>query len=77
MISNISYWTNMDMLHMIGISCVSILVYLYILKTTFKDNILFFFKRLIQVKETQPILYSYRHICLLLVSYFLSIKAPI
>lgn len=74
MTSSMPYWTTMDMYHMIGLSCVSIVVYVYLIRDIFKNNIILFFNRLFKIKD-KPILYSYRHICVLLCSYFLVVAS--
>ena len=50
---------------------ISVLVYLSVFKLSFKENICFLIKKLFQIKNSQPILYSYRHISLMVASYFL------
>ena len=71
MISNFSNWTNFELYQLLFVSIVSVLVYLYLIKVSFRDNIIFLLQKLFAIKDKQPILYSYRHICLMALSYFL------
>ena len=52
---------------------ISTLVYLVIFRMSFKDNVCFLIKKLFQIRNSQPVLYSYRHISLVIASYFLII----
>lgn len=58
---------------LIIMSTISIIIYTHISNLTFKDNVLFLFKKLFILREVQPVLYSYRHISLMVISYFLTI----
>ena len=71
MISNFITMTNTELLYLIATFAVSVLVHLSILKMSFKDNVCFLIKKLFQIRNNQPILYSYRHISLAVASYFI------
>lgn len=74
MVSSVISLANTELLYLIVTFAISTLVYLSILKMSFKDNICFLIKKLFQIKNNQqPILYSYRHISLTIASYFLVI----
>ena len=71
MISSFIAMNNTELLYLIATFAVSVLVHLSVLKMSFKDNVCFLIKKLFQIRNNQPILYSYRHISLAVASYFL------
>ena len=71
MISSFANLTSTDLIYLITTFAISVLVYLSILKTSFKDNVCYLIKKLFQIRNSQPILYSYRHVSLMIASYFL------
>ena len=71
MISSFANLTSTDLIYLIVTFAISVLVYLSILKTSFKDNVCYLIKKLFQIRNSQPILYSYRHVSLMIASYFL------
>lgn len=71
MISSFIGLTNTELIYLIVTFAISVLVYLSVFKLSFKENICFLIKKLFQIKNSQPILYSYRHISLMVASYFL------
>ncbi len=73
MISSLLTLSYEQVLQLIVTSAVSVLFFIQIMNFVFKNNIIFLFKKLFAVREVQPVLYSYRHISLMIVSYFLII----
>ena len=73
MISSLLALDYNQVLQLIITSAISVILYIQIMNFVFKDNIIFLFKKLFAVREAQPVLYSYRHISLMIVSYFLII----
>lgn len=73
MISSLLTLSYEQVLQLIITSAVSVLFFIQIMNFVFKNNIIFLFKKLFAVREVQPVLYSYRHISLMIVSYFLII----
>lgn len=71
MISSFTNLASTDLIYLIATFAISVLVYLSILKTSFKDNVCYLIKKLFQIRNSQPILYSYRHVSLMIASYFL------
>ena len=71
MISSFANLASTDLIYLITTFAISVLVYLSILKTSFKDNVCYLIKKLFQIRNSQPILYSYRHVSLMIASYFL------
>lgn len=71
MISSFANLASTDLIYLIATFAISVLVYLSILKTSFKDNVCYLIKKLFQIRNSQPILYSYRHVSLMIASYFL------
>lgn len=71
MISNFNNLTIAELVYLIVAFAISILVYLVIFRMSFKDNVCFLIKKLFQIRNSQPVLYSYRHISLVIASYFL------
>lgn len=73
MISNFNNLTIAELVYLIVAFAISTLVYLVIFRMSFKDNVCFLIKKLFQIRNSQPVLYSYRHISLVIASYFLII----
>lgn len=73
MISNFNNLTIAELIYLIVAFAISTLVYLVIFRMSFKDNVCFLIKKLFQIRNSQPVLYSYRHISLVIASYFLII----
>lgn len=71
MISSFTNLASTELIYLIATFAISVLVYLSILKTSFKDNVCYLIKKLFQIRNSQPILYSYRHVSLMIASYFL------
>lgn len=71
MISNFNNLTIAELVYLIVAFAISTLVYLVIFRMSFKDNVCFLIKKLFQIRNSQPVLYSYRHISLVIASYFL------
>ena len=71
MISSFTNLTSTELIYLIATFAISVLVYLSILKTSFKNNVCYLIKKLFQIRNNQPILYSYRHVSLMIASYFL------
>lgn len=71
MISSFTNLASTELIYLIVTFAISVLVYLSILKTSFKDNVCYLIKKLFQIRNSQPILYSYRHISLMIASYFI------
>lgn len=71
MISSFANLASTDLIYLIATFAISVLLYLSILKTSFKDNVCYLIKKLFQIRNSQPILYSYRHVSLMIASYFL------
>jgi hypothetical protein len=75
MINNFSSWNNFELCLLFITSSISVITYFLLIKQSFNENICFLFKKLFSIKDKQPILYSYRHICLMILSYFLIIAS--
>lgn len=73
MISNFNNLTIAELVYLIVAFAISTLIYLGIFRMSFKDNVCFLIKKLFQIRNSQPVLYSYRHISLVIASYFLII----
>lgn len=73
MISNFNNLTIAELVYLIVAFAISTIVYLIIFRMSFKDNVCFLIKKLFQIRNSQPVLYSYRHISLVIASYFLII----
>lgn len=71
MISNFNNLTITELVYLIVAFAISTLIYLGIFRMSFKDNVCFLIKKLFQIRNSQPVLYSYRHISLVIASYFL------
>lgn len=73
MISSFANLASTELIYLIATFAISVLVHLSVLKMSFKDNVCFLIKKLFQIRNNQPILYSYRHVSLMIASYFLII----
>ena len=71
MISNFNNLTIAELVYLIVTFAISTIIYLGIFRMSFKDNVCFLIKKLFQIRNSQPVLYSYRHISLVIASYFL------
>ena len=56
MISSFISLTNTELIYLIATFAISVLVYLSIFRSSFKDNVCFLIKKLFQIKNGQPIL---------------------